>query len=60
MYTQGDASQVHFFWRSTIFFGEHSINSGSIKLGAHSIKSFIIELTQFPLHQHSFLMNSKG
>lgn len=46
MYTQGDASQVHFFWRSTIFFGEHSINSGSIKLEAHSIKSFIIELTQ--------------
>ena len=47
MYTQGDASQVHFFWRSTIFFGEHSINSGSIELEAHSIKSFIVKVIQF-------------
>ena len=40
MYTQADASQVHFFYRSlsTIFYGEHSINSGSIELEAHSIK----------------------
>ena len=47
MYTQADASQVHFFCRSTIFYGEHSINSSSNRFEAQSMKSFFIELIKF-------------
>ena len=49
MYTQADASQVHFFCRSqsTIFYGEHSINSSSNEFEAYSMKYFFIELIKF-------------